>query len=231
MSEIKKKKRIQSIGEEIANGVSHIAMVPFGIVALILLVIKANSYSGVEKTRAILAAIIFGVSMIVLYAMSGLYHALSRTKSKGVFKRFDHISIFILIGGTFAPPLLMLPELASKPFLGINGMLDTGLTLFIIQWVVIALGITFKAIWVYKFQAFHFIIYIILGWTALLFIHPLYNNGLASFWLILSGGIAYTIGVVFYALSSKVKYFHFVWHFFVMAGTILHFIAIYGFIY
>lgn len=218
----KRIKRRQSIGEEIANAISHCVMAIFGLVALILLLVKQ------DNGRELAAALIFGLSILILYTMSTLYHSLSFTKAKGVFKRFDHLSIFILIGGTFAPALLLLPSLKA-PFLGIN-FIEKGLALLIIQWVVIALGIVFKSIWVYKFQAFHFVIYLILGWSALFFIGELYQDSVPAFWFILGGGLAYTIGTIFYALGSKVKYFHFIWHLWVNVGTILQFIAIYFFI-
>lgn len=218
----KKVKRRQSIGEEIANAVSHCVMAIFGLVALILLLIKQNN------GRELAAALIFGLSILILYTMSTLYHSLSFTKAKGVFKRFDHLSIFILIGGTFAPALLLLPSLKS-PFLGI-AFIEKGLALLIIQWLVIAFGIVFKSIWVYKFQAFHFVIYLILGWSALFFIGELYQDSVPAFWFILGGGLAYTIGTIFYALGSKVKYFHFIWHLWVNIGTILQFVAIFFFI-
>ncbi|MFA5659882.1 MAG: hemolysin III family protein [Bacilli bacterium] len=218
----KRIKRRQSIGEEIANAVSHCVMAIFGLVALILLLVKQ------DNGRELAAALIFGLSIFILYTMSTLYHSLSFTKAKGVFKRFDHLSIFILIGGTFAPALLLLPSLKA-PFLGI-AFIEKGLALLIIQWVVIALGIVFKSIWVYKFQAFHFVIYLILGWSALFFIGELYQDSVPAFWFILGGGLAYTIGTIFYALGSKVKYFHFIWHLWVNVGTILQFIAIYFFI-
>ncbi len=216
---INKRKRRQSIGEEIANAVSHCVMAVFGLVALILLLIKQDS------PRGLAGALIFGLAIFILYLMSTLYHSLSFTKAKGLFKRFDHLSIFILIGGTFAPALLLLPSL-RVPFLGIV-WLEKGIALLIIQWLVIIIGIVFKSIWVYKFQAFHFIIYLILGWSALLFIRELYTDSIPAFWLILAGGVAYTIGTIFYALSHKVKYFHFIWHLWVNIGTILQFVAIY----
>lgn len=218
-----KVKRPQTIGEEIANAISHGVMAIFGIVALVLLLVKQDS------PRELAASIIFGISIIILYMSSTLYHSLAFTKAKGLFKRFDHISIFILIGGTFAPALLLLPGL-MEPFFNIPWMLEKGLTLLIIQWLVIILGIIFKSIWVYKFQAFHYVIYLVLGWSAISFIGELHAYSLPAFWLILSGGVAYTIGTVFYALSSKIKYFHFIWHLWVNIGTILHFIAIFVFI-
>ncbi len=219
---VKVKKRRQSIGEEIANAVSHCVMAIFGLVALILLLLKQDS------PRGLAGAIVFGVSIFLLYTMSTLYHSLSFTRAKGVFKRFDHLSIFILIGGTFAPALLLLPSL-QVPFFGME-WIEKGIALLIIQWVVIALGIVFKSIWVYKFQAFHFIIYLLLGWSALLFIGELYVDSLPAFWLILGGGIAYSLGTIFYALSHRVKYFHFIWHLWVNIGTILQFLAIYLFL-
>ena len=218
----KKKKRRQTIGEEIANAVSHCVMAVFGLVALVLLLVKQNS------PRGLAGALIFGLAIFILYTMSTLYHSLSFTKAKGVFKRFDHLSIFILIGGTFAPALLLLPSL-QVPFFGM-GWIEKGIALLTIQWVVIALGIVFKSIWVYKFQAFHFVIYLILGWSALFFIKELYTDSVPAFWLILAGGVAYSVGTIFYALSHKVKYFHFVWHLWVNIGTILQFLAIYLFL-
>jgi hemolysin III len=218
-----KVKRPQTVGEEIANAVSHGVVALFGIYVLVALILKATT------GLSLFAAILYGISFIVLFLMSCLYHSLSFTRSKGVFKRFDHISIFLLIGGTFAPFLLLLPGLRT-PFLGISWLLDTGWMLFIIQWVFIILGVIFKAIWVNKFQSFHYLIYIVLGWSALTFVTKLYTFSEPAFWLILSGGIAYTVGTVFYALS-RIKYFHFVWHIFVALGAILHFLAIFLYLY
>lgn len=218
----KTRKRPQSIGEEIANAVSHGVMAVFGIVALVLLISKQNSI------RGLISALIFGLSIFILFLMSTLYHALSFTKARGIFKRFDHLSIFILIGGTFAPALLLLPTI-KDPFLGVPWMLEKGLTLFIIQWILITIGIVFKSIWVYKFQKFHFVIYLLLGWSSLTFIIELYSFSIPAFWLILAGGIAYSAGTIFYAFS-KVKYFHFVWHIFVNIGAMLQFFAVYLYI-
>ncbi len=108
-------------------------------------------------------------------------------------------------------------------------MLDTGLTLFIIQWIMIITGIVFKSIWVYKFQSVHIAIFLILGWSSLLFVIDLWVFSEPAFWLILAGGLSYSVGVVFYKLSDK-KYFHFLWHIWVAIGTVLQFIAIYGYL-
>jgi len=216
-------KRQQTVGEEIANSVSHGVMAIFGIVAMILMIIRTQTPWGVA------GAIIFGLSIFLLYAMSCLYHSLAFTKAKGLFKRFDHIGIYLLIGGTFAPALLLLPTLRQNPFFGWD-FIDRGLALFVIQWTLITLGVVLKSIWVYKFQFVHIAVFLLLGWSSLLFVIDLFNYSVPAFWLVLAGGIAYSLGVVFYALSRKIKYFHFVWHLFVASGTILQFIAIYAYI-
>ncbi|MFA5526507.1 MAG: hemolysin III family protein, partial [Acholeplasmataceae bacterium] len=209
-------------GEEIANAISHGVMAIFGIVALILLLIKAGS------TLEIVAAIIFGVGIINLYTMSTIYHALFHPTAKSVFQRFDHLSIYILIGGTFAPALLLLPEL-QRPLFGIEGV-GLGPVLFIIQWILIGIGIVFKSIWIKKFAKLHVFIYLAIGWSALIFAQQLLAYRAEAFWFVFAGGLAYSIGVIFYAFP-KIKYFHFVWHIFTSLGTVLQFIAIYSYLY
>jgi hemolysin III len=215
-----KKDHTQTIGEEIANAVSHGLMAIFGIVALILLLVKA------ESTTQVIAAIIFGFGIINLYTMSTLYHALFHPKAKSVFQRFDHLSIYILIGGTFAPALLLLPGL-QEPFLGTVGL---GIILFTVQWILIIIGIVFKSIWIKKFAKLHLFIYLAMGWSALIFVNQLLAYEPGAFWLVLLGGVAYSIGVIFYVFP-KIKYFHFIWHIFTSLGTVLQFIAIFGYLY
>ncbi len=217
-----KKTHIQTLGEEIANAISHGVMAIFGIVALILLVIKA------DQTIEVVAAIIFGFGIINLYTMSTIYHALFHPTAKSIFQRFDHLSIYLLIGGTFAPALLLLPEL-QRPLFGISG-LGLGPVLFIIQWILILVGVVFKSIWIKKFAKVHVFIYLAIGWSALIFAQQLLAYEAAAFWLVFAGGVAYSIGVIFYAFP-KIKYFHFVWHIFTSIGTVLQFIAIYAYLY
>jgi len=217
-----KKTHIQTLGEEIANAISHGVMAIFGIVALILLLIKA------DQTIEVVAAIIFGFGIINLYTMSTIYHALFHPTAKSIFQRFDHLSIYLLIGGTFAPALLLLPEL-QRPLFGISG-LGLGPVLFIIQWILILIGVVFKSIWIKKFAKVHVFIYLAIGWSALIFAQQLLAYEAAAFWLVFAGGVAYSIGVIFYAFP-KIKYFHFVWHIFTSIGTVLQFIAIYAYLY
>ena len=212
--------RKQTTGEEIANAISHGIMGLFGLVALILLLIESTTI------REYAGAILFGGSIMLLYIMSTLYHGLTNQKAKSVFKRMDHISIYILIGGTFAPALLLIPQL-QEPFLG---QMSLGVLMLTIQWLLIIIGTVFKAIWIKRFSTIHVIIYLLMGWSSLIFVGALLNYSPNAFIFVLLGGIAYSLGVIFYALS-KYKYFHFIWHLWTSLATILQFIAIYGFLY
>ena len=211
---MKKVKRPQSLGEEIANAVSHGVGAIFGIVALILFLLASQSW------QEYVAGSIFAIAIFLLFISSTLYHAFPPTLGvKRLFKRFDHIAIYLLIGASFAPLLLIV---ADQPF---------GLIFFIIQWVVITIGIVFKAIFIDRLQVFHVVMFLLLGWSALLVMGQLEKLPTPAFYLTVWGGIAYTLGVVFYANSRRFKYAHFVWHLFVIAGVVLHFIANYGYIF
>ena len=166
-----------------------------------------------------LSAIIFGSGMILLYTMSTLYHAFKNGSTvKRVFKRFDHLSIYVLIGSTFAPIFILVID---KPL---------GWFLLIGQWAIIILGIVLKAVKINKFTYVHLAMYLILGWSGVMFFGPLLTFSPMAFYLILGGGVAYTVGVLFYALHLF-KYSHFVWHFFVIFGTAFHFFAVYLFLF
>lgn len=210
-AEKKQNKRKQSLGEEIGNAITHGLGAIFAIVATVLMLVKANT------TLEYVSTAIFGAGFFMLYIMSCLYHAFkSGTKVKRIFRYFDHTSIYLLIGGTYAPVLL----------LGVGGTL--GWVYFIVQWVIIALGITLKCVRPGKNTVIHTIFCLILGWSGLSVLPNLWQFSPTVFWLILTGGIVYSIGIAFYA--SSFKYSHFIWHFFVLGGTIVHFLAIYMFI-
>jgi hemolysin III len=201
-----------TVGEEISHAISHGIGVLLGIAALILLVMRA------ESGLALTGGLIFGISIISLYLMSTLYHAMKpNTKIKEMFERFDHMFIYVLIGGTFAPALLLAVEW------------PLGLTFFVIQWSIIALAIGLKVFFFHRFHHLHVIAYLVLGWSAVFIIPSLWQTApMALVWIAL-GGIAYSIGVIFYA-NRSVRYMHLVWHLFVLAGTTLHFVAIYLYI-
>lgn len=199
----------QTLGEEIANAVSHGIGALISVAGLVLMIIKAKT------TEATIGVILFGASAIILYLMSCLYHSFKRdSTTKKVFRRFDYASIYLLIGGTYLPIFLI--------------VFDTPLDYIyiFIQWAVIITGITLKSVHFYKYTWVHFILYLILGWSGIMIFKPLLDLSVPAFMYILFGGISYTIGTIFYGLR-KFKYNHFVWHLFVMGGTILHFFAIY----
>lgn len=207
-------KRPQSLGEEIANAVSHGLGAIFGLVAFFLFLNVANSW------QEYVAGTIFSLAIFLLFISSTLYHAFPpKLGVKRIFKRLDHISIYLLIGASFAPLLLVV---ADQPL---------GYIFFSVQWVIIILGIIFKAIFIDKFQVFHVVMFLMLGWSALLLLGQFENLSLTAMSLTIWGGIAYSLGIVFYASSRKFKYAHFIWHLFVIAGVVLHFIANFGFIF
>ena len=211
---MKETKRIQTLGEEIANAVSHGIGAIFGIVALILFILASDTL------QEYVAGIIFASAIFLLFISSTLYHSFpSSLRVKRLFKRFDHISIYLLIGASFAPLLLVI---ADQPF---------GIIFFSIQWTIITVGIVFKAILIDKLQVLHIVMFLLLGWSALLVMGQLGKLSEPALYLTVWGGIAYSLGVVFYASSRKFMYAHFVWHLFVIAGVVLHFIANYGFIF
>lgn len=202
------KSRTQSLGEEIGNAITHGVGGLFGIAATVMMLLKSDT------TIEYVASSIFGVCMIILYTMSCLYHAFKHdTKVKQLFRIFDHLSIFLLIGGTYAPVLLI-------------GFLDPiGISIFAFQWIMIAIGVCVKLFIKPKRAILHTIICVLIGWSGLVITPQIYQMSVPLFWFILAGGLAYTIGIAFFA--SRFKYSHFVWHFFVLFGTILHFVGIY----
>ena len=199
-------------GEELSHAISHGIGVVLGIAALILLILRAES--GIALT----SGIIFGISIISLYLMSTLYHAMRpNTKIKVMFERFDHMFIYVLIGGTFAPALLLAVDW------------PLGIVFFISQWIIIAIAMLLKIFFFDKFHNLHVIAYLVLGWSAIFIVPGLYQTApMALVWLG-AGGLAYTIGVFFYAYR-QVRYMHLVWHIMVLMGTTFHFMAIYFYI-
>ena len=207
-------KRPQSLGEEIANAISHGIGAIFGIVALILFLMAANTW------QEYVAGSIFGFAIFFLFIASTLYHSFPASLGvKRLFKRFDHIAIYVLIGASFAPLLLLV---ASQPF---------GLIFFIVQWSIILFGIVIKAIFIDRLQVLHVVMFLLLGWSALLIMGEFSRLETTALILTVAGGITYSLGVIFYASSRKFPYAHFIWHLFVLGGVILHFIANYGFIF
>jgi hemolysin III len=200
----------QSIGEEIANSVSHGVGAALAIAGLVLLTIRA---AGAGDARHITCCAIFGASAILLYLNSTLYHSLSYTRAYRIMRSLDHGSIYLLIAGTYTPFTL----------LGLRGAL--GWTLFGVVWTCAFIGVVIKSFAAGKWEVISTAMYLAMGWACVFSIKSLYLL-LAHpvFALLLTGGICYTAGIPFYA--SNRKYMHFIWHLWVLAGTISHFAAV-----
>ncbi|CAP18505.1 Channel protein, hemolysin III family [Candidatus Phytoplasma mali] len=235
MTKRKKENSSQTLGEEIANSISHGLMVPFGIIMLIL--ISSYIYYIWPKLTEIpffnkVFSIFYPFSIIFLYLTSTLYHSLSFTKAKKIFKKFDHIGIYLLIFGTFTPFLLLSSEL-NKPLFS-EYIITKGLFFFVFQFIITIIGIILKWFWIYKWNKIHICLFLLLGWSSLFIFPYLYKTGNDDynlvFYLLLSGGFFYSSGVYFYIKDYK-KYYHFIWHLFVLSGTICHFIAIMFFLH
>ncbi|MBP3431511.1 MAG: hemolysin III family protein [Clostridia bacterium] len=201
-------------GEEIFNAVTHIVGGGYGIIFLIVGVIFAHINL---NWVGILSMYIYGFCMIITYTMSAIYHFLRPNRAKKVFRIFDHCSIFLLIAGTYTPYCLI--TLAAAP--------TWGYTLFALVWALSILGIVLNAINMHKWKKLSMVLYLALGWCVVIAIVPLLQNlPMAGFWWLLGGGIAYTVGAIFYGFGSKIKYIHSVWHLFVLLGSILQFVSI-----
>lgn len=202
-----------SLSEELLNAISHGLGALFGIVGTVLCIVKAANTGDPWR---IVSGSIFGVTVLLLYLMSCLYHALKVNMAKRVFRVIDHCTIFLLIAGTYTPFTLVT----------LRGTI--GWVLFGIIWGMAVLGITLNAVNLKKFSKISVACYLVMGWAIIAAFQPLAEalapQGVS---LLIWGGIAYTVGAILYGIGAKVKYFHSVFHFFCLAGTVLHFFAIY----
>ena len=200
-----------SLGEEIFNSVSHGVGALLAIAGTSVLIAFAALYA---DAWAVVSSCIYGGSLIILYTMSTLYHAITNTRAKSFFRIMDHNTIFFLIAGTYTPYTLVT----------LRGPL--GWTLFGVVWGAAVLGIVLNSIDLERFKKLSMVCYVMMGWVIILAIKPM-SSSLSSLSLafLLIGGIFYTVGIVFYAIK-KVKYFHSVWHLFTIAGSIFHFFSI-----
>lgn len=205
----------QSLGEEIANSVSHgLALIAVLVGTPFLLVHAARQ----GDAGFIVGASVFAVTMILLYLASTLYHAIPHPRAKRVFRVIDHSAIFLLIAGTYTPFTL---GVLHGPW---------GWTLFGVVWGLAVAGIALKAFKGLAYPKLSTVIYLLMGWLVVVAIDPLMARlptaGLA--WLV-AGGLAYSAGVIFFALDSRLRYGHFTWHLFVTAGTVCHYFAVLGY--
>jgi hemolysin III len=203
--------RPQSLGEEVANSVSHGLGLSAAVAAFPVLVLAAQQRG---DAAGIVGASVFATTMVLLYLASTLFHALPRCRAKRVFQILDHSAIYLLIAGTYTPFTL--------------GVLrgDWGWTLFGLVWAMAIAGTVLKALGAVRYTTLSTWTYLAMGWLVIIAAKTVWMlvPGWGLFWLI-AGGVAYTAGAVFF-MAERIRYFHFVWHLFVVAGTACHFIAV-----
>lgn len=202
-----------TLGEELISAISHGVGALMGVAILVLCIVKScNPFSGYKLA----SSIVFGLTVMLLYLMSCLYHSLKVNKAKRVFRVIDHCTIFLLIAGTYTPYTLV----------ALNGAL--GWWIFGIIWGIAVVGIVLNAVSLKKFAKLSVVCYLFMGWMIIFayqhMVNALHPNALS---LLIWGGIAYSVGAILYAIGSKKKYFHSVFHFFCLLGTLLHFFSIY----
>jgi hemolysin III len=210
--------RPYTLGEEIANSIIHGLGVGLSVAALTMLIVFA-AQSG--NPWALASGIVYGISLVLEYTASTLYHSFPQPEVKHVFKILDHAGIYLLIAGSYTPFTLV--TLRNVPF---GNLQHGGLWLFGLVWALAIAGISTEAFWAYRPRWLSATVYLAMGWLVVLAIQPLTASlAPAGLWLLVAGGLCYTVGTIFYVLK-QVKYMHAIWHVFVLAGSILHFLAI-----
>lgn len=200
-----------ALKEELVNSITHGLGAVLAVAGTAVAIVWAALCGSV---LSVVSASIYGAMLIVLYTMSTLYHAFTNEKVKSIFRIFDHCSIFLLIAGTYTPFTLVT----------LHGAF--GWTIFGIIWGFAILGIVLNAISIEKFKRFSMICYIAMGWLIIIAIKPMaLAIGFNAMLFLVLGGVAYTIGAIFYKMKS-VPYMHGVWHLFVLAGSVLHYFCI-----
>ena len=206
------KRRLQTNTEEWFNTISHGIAALASTVGFVLLVMLGNSS---ELRFTLFSAIVFGVSLVLLYTFSTIYHGARNEKTKKVFQILDHCGIYLLIAGTYTPVLLV----------SIGG--TTGWVIFGVQWAVAFIGLVIKIFYTGKFDLISTLMYAVMGWMIVIRWQDLVDAiPSAALTLLLAGGISYTVGIVFYLIDTRIKFSHFIWHLFVMAGSLFHYMMI-----
>ena len=203
--------RAWTAGEEVAHSVTHGVGLLASVAGLVVLVVQA---AATRDPWRITACAVYATTLVLLYGTSTLYHALSATRARRVFRVLDHSAIFLLIAGTYTPFTLV----------SLRG--PWGWSLLGIVWGLALLGITAKAVFGTRWPILSTALYVAMGWVVLVAVKPLVANVPAGAiaWLV-AGGLAYTSGLVFYAWT-RLRYSHAIWHLFVLAGSACHFVAV-----
>ena len=201
----------QSLLEEIANSISHGLGLILSIVGFIILIILASRDGDPWR---IVGYSIYGTSLTILYLFSTLYHGLTHSRTKAIFRRLDHSAIYLLIAGTYTPVILI--------------SLRTTWVIFLlpIVWIMAIFGVYMKVFYIHRYERLTLLFYILMGWLALIGAKPLFNSvPIESFIWIIAGGLSYTTGIIFY-VWRRLPYQHTIWHMFVLLGSISHYIGI-----
>ncbi|MBQ8605026.1 MAG: hemolysin III family protein [Oscillospiraceae bacterium] len=201
-----------TVGEEIFNSVSHGVSALAAVVGCTVMVTLSVCFGNM---KSVVSSLIFGLALVVMYTMSTLYHAFPFEKVKRLFRIFDHSSIPILIAGSYTPFCVIALQGSRK-----------GIAVITVVWRCALAAIAMNVINLEKFEKFTLIIYVVMGWTALTVLKDILAAlPVPAFILLLSGGIAYTVGLIFYKMN-KIRYMHSVWHLFVTLGSVLHFLCV-----
>ncbi len=202
-----------TLGEELINSISHGVGALLSIAGLVVMIIKSLN----DDNLSFVACLIYGISLILLYLISCLYHALSpNLTAKKIFRLLDHCNVFLLEAGTFTPICLIL----------IGGKI--GFIYFTIIWLLTILGIVLNLINVDKYQMFSLVLHLLIGWSVLLMLKELILSlNIIGLIFLFSGGIFYSIGAFLYKIGATKKYMHSIFHFFCLAGSIFHFFMIF----
>lgn len=203
-------------GEEIANAITHGIGTALAVAALVLLIV----FAALKGTAwHVVSFSIFGATMVILYLESTLYHSLTNKRAKRLFRKFDHMSIYLLIAGTYTPYCLTV----------LRGTF--GWTIFGIVWASAAVGITLKAFFVGKKDTLSTILYIVMGWMIIIAIKKMYlTMNFAGVLFLVLGGVLYTVGAFFYS-KDKWAFNHGIWHLFVIGGSVCHFFSVMSLLY
>jgi hemolysin III len=204
-------KRAYTPGEEIASAIVHGLGAALSVAGLVFLIIRTVTLS---DARGLVSVCIYGASLIILYTMSTLYHALTPVRAKKVFKVLDHSAIYLLIAGTYT--VFTLSVLRNW----------IGWTVFGVIWGCAAVGITFEAFWVNRPKVVSALLFVAMGWIVIFAIKPLFEAlTWSSFVWVLAGGLVYSFGTIVYAIK-KLKWSHPLWHLIVLAASVFHYIAV-----
>lgn len=207
-------KRLQSLREEVANSASHGVALVAALVSVPFLVASARH----QSAASFVGTMVFAATMVLLYLASTLYHAVPTGRAKQVLQKLDHSAIYLFIAGTYTP--FALGALSGA----------WGWSLFGAVWLLATIGITLKALGLLSHPWLSTGLYLAMGWLVIVAVVPLLERvPLPGVMWLMAGGVAYTVGVVFFVLDSRIRYSHSVWHGFVVLGTACHFVAVQGY--